>query len=491
MAIVNMETNMNINRVAQALLLSAAVFMAGVTTSSAQGDGYSPRSTGMGRTFIASARGLDAIGMNPANLALADRGTSVTFTIVPPVGVRLSSNFFTLDLYNTYFTGVDSLDRNGKPTGTMVGRKLTDADKTAILGRMDDGMSTLDMSVNAMEFGAAIHAGSFGIGFSVSDHIGVSVGLPDSYLKFAFFGLDSVGSRYDFGKTAIRSLWYREYNLSTGVLLPIETSSLRNVAIGVGVKVVKGFNYIATTRNNSRLVSTASSDSMSITGIADIELVHAGIPLDSTASKNIMAPGGSGIGFDVGISAEVSGGIRVAAGVLNLGSIHWSGPNTRKIVNTGSYSWSASKYDRAELERVKRSVDSAFTSNETAAGDFSSPLPSSVHIGTSIDMKQVWEQFPLPVNLAADVHFGLNDEPGNFASTLVGLGAELDLLNGWLPIRMGVLLGGREKILWSGGIGLHFGNTFDLDLATESLTILSAPDAVKTVSFDIAMKVRI
>jgi hypothetical protein len=486
-----MHTMTNVMTGMNTTVLAVLLCIAGFSTAAAQSDGYSARSTGMARTFTASSRGLDALGMNPANLALTDRGTSVAFTIVPPVGVRLSSNFFSLDLYNTYFTGVDSLDANGNSTGKKVGRKLTDADKQTILGMMEDGMSHTDVSVNAMEFGAVVHSGSFGIGFSVNDHIGVSLDVPESYMKFAFYGLDTAGSQYNFGQTSVRSLWYREYNLSTGVMLPIETKAIRSVAVGVGFKIVKGFNYIATNRNNTRLVSTALSDSMSVTGIADIEVLHAGIPLDSTAADNIMNPGGSGFGLDVGLSAEVFRGIRVAASVLNIGSIAWSGPNTRKIVNAGSYTWRASKYDKAELDRVKESVDSIFTSNETAADGFSSPLPTSLHLGTSINMRQVSEQFPLPLNLAADVHFGMNDTPGNYASTLLGLGAELDLCNGWLPVRMGVLMGGHEKILWSGGVGFHFWNSFDLDLATESLSILTAPNSFKTGSFSMAMKIRI
>jgi hypothetical protein len=471
--------------------LMAIMMAAGVSTAFSQSDGFSARSTGMARTFTASSRGLDALGMNPANLALSDRGSSVEFTIVPPVGIRLSSNFLSLDLYNNYFAGVDSLDRNGNPTGKLVGRKWTEADKTAILGRMENGMANIDMNVSAMLFGAVVHAGSFGIGFSVSDHIGVAVGIPDSYMKFAFYGLDTAGSQYNFAQTSLNSLWYREYNLSTGVLLPIETKVLNNVAIGVGVKMIKGFNYISTIRNNSRLVSTAMSESMSITGTADLEVQHAGIPLDSTAAENIMNPGGTGLGFDFGLSGQVFHGIRFAAGVLNVGSIRWSGPNNRRIVNTGSYSWAASKYDQAELDRVKTSIDSVFTSRETAGEDFSSQLPTSVHIGTSVDLRQVAEAFPLPLNLAADVHFGLNDVPGNYIGTLVGLGAELNLFNGWLPLRMGVLLGGRDKFLWSGGVGFHFFNSFDLDLATESLSILTAPTMAKTGSFSMAMKVRI
>jgi hypothetical protein len=483
--------NMNGTMSMSKIMMVTVLWMAGMSTALAQGDGYSARSIGMARTFAASSRGLDAIGLNPANLALTDHGTSVTFTLVPPVGLSLSSNFFNLDLYNNYFTGVDSLDANGSPTGKKVGRKWTEADKRAILGRMDNGMSYTDLNVNAMLFGAVVHAGSFGIGFSVNDHVGVALDLPDSYLQFAFYGLDSAGSRYNFGQTAMRSLWYREYNLSTGVMLPIETKAFHDVAVGVGLKMVQGFNYISTVRNNSSLSSTPMSDSMSVTGVFDLEAIRAGLPMDSTTAKSLMTPGGKGFGLDLGVSAQVFRGIRVAASVLNIGSINWSGPNTKRLTGNATYSWSASKYDQAELDRVKDSVNKIFTPVTTPEASLSTPLPTSLHAGTSIDMQQFLENFPVPLNLAADVHFGLNDQPGNYASTLVGLGAELELLNGWLPIRMGVLMGGREKILWSGGVGIHFWRAVDLDLATESMSTVLMPNSFKTGSFCMAMKVRI
>ncbi|HLP16827.1 MAG TPA: DUF5723 family protein [Bacteroidota bacterium] len=471
-------------------VIAAVLLVAGTTAAVAQSDGYSARTIGMARTFTASSRGFDALGLNPANLAFSDPSTTVSFTLVPPVGVRLSSDFFSLDLYNTYFTGEDSLDANGKPTGTRIGKKLTQADKDAILGRMENGLSHTDLNVNAMLFGLVVNAGSFGIGVSVSDHVGLSLTVPDTYLKFAFNGIDTAGSQYNFGQTAVRSLWYREYNVSAGVLLPIETKSIRNVSAGVGVKVIQGFNYISTARNNSRLVTTALSDSMSITAVSDLEALYGGIPLDSTAGDNILKPGGRGMGFDIGVSAEVFSGIRVAASMLNIGSITWSG-NTKRIVNQGSYSWRASKYDQAELDRVKDDIDSVFTSKKTDGGEFSTKLPTSLHAGASIEMQKFVNGFPVPLQLAADVHFGLNDEPGNFSSTLLGLGAELDLLNGWIPLRTGVLIGGNDKLLWSAGIGFHFWNSFDLDVATESMSILARPNSFRTGSVILAMKVRI
>jgi hypothetical protein len=140
---------------------------------------------------------------------------------------------------------------------------------------------------------------------------------------------------------------------------------------------------------------------------------------------------------------------------------------------------------------MKNEVDSIFTSKATNAGEISSPLPTSLNLGASFEMQKFIAGFPVPLNLAADVHIGLNDVPTNYSSALIGFGAELDLLNGWLPVRTGILLGGREKFLWTAGVGLHFWNSFDLDLATENMSMVTAPNSIKAVSAILAMKVRI
>ena len=90
------------------------------TTSFAGGDKYSPRLVGMGRAFTAFSRGLDAVGVNPANLALNDRDATITINLAP-VGFSIGSDLINLQIYNDYFTGVVD-----PATGDRVAKFLTD-----------------------------------------------------------------------------------------------------------------------------------------------------------------------------------------------------------------------------------------------------------------------------------------------------------------------------------------------------------------------------
>lgn len=78
-----------------------------ISISYAGGDRTNLQGVGMARTFTAVARGIDAVGVNPANLGYLDRGT-VTFNILN-FGIHGGSDFWNQEIYTKYFTG----DENG------------------------------------------------------------------------------------------------------------------------------------------------------------------------------------------------------------------------------------------------------------------------------------------------------------------------------------------------------------------------------------------
>ena len=83
------------------LLVISLIQTAGAT------DRTSLRSLGMGRTAVASSRGTDAIGINPANIAIPDIG-HFNLSLVN-TNFRISTELFTYDIYQKYFTDVQAL----------------------------------------------------------------------------------------------------------------------------------------------------------------------------------------------------------------------------------------------------------------------------------------------------------------------------------------------------------------------------------------------
>ena len=186
--------------------------------------------------------GLEAVGTNPANLVLPHSGSgtqyirhkmkaaasddstaqdsvesyeairdtppSATFSIIPMLGVSIGSDFINYDIYQQYFTGIDS-------AGTRVSRYLTDDDKNTILGVFPNGVAETHTDVDLRLFGLTLHQDFLGdMAFTVTDRVSLNIDIPKDYARFAFFGLDSLGSTYDFGGTNIRGWWLRDYAVS-------------------------------------------------------------------------------------------------------------------------------------------------------------------------------------------------------------------------------------------------------------------------------------
>ncbi len=80
--------------VAGILLLSLGI----VSPALGGGERTNIQGMGMARTFVATSRGLDAVGINPANLASPDESL-ITFGLMP-LGMHIGSDFMHLGLYN-------------------------------------------------------------------------------------------------------------------------------------------------------------------------------------------------------------------------------------------------------------------------------------------------------------------------------------------------------------------------------------------------------
>ncbi|MEI7907649.1 MAG: hypothetical protein WCI84_09875, partial [Bacteroidota bacterium] len=142
--------------------------------------------------------------------------------------------------------------------------------------------------------------------------------------------------------------------------------------------------------------------------------------------------------------------------------------------------------DKENQQKLK----DAFKGRTVDTTGFEFDLPTAVHVGAAVQMDDVFDAIPFRWLVAVDGHFGLNEIGGNTKLPQFSIGTELDPVAGWLPLRTGVILGGRERFAWSAGFGFHIANTFDIDFATQSLAILSNPTTFRTGSFTMGMRLR-
>ncbi|HLE33981.1 MAG TPA: DUF5723 family protein [Bacteroidota bacterium] len=457
------------------LVLSAAVL------SAQTGDRSAVRGIGMARTVNGISRGIDAIGVNPANLALPDRGNGTIAFL--PFAVQISSDLIPYEIYQEYFTGVPLAD------GSRGARHLTDADKHRIISEMKSGLGSTRMDFELMLFGMAARIGtSTGAGFSIKDHIGAEIVLPSDYFRFYFFGLDSSGSHYTFDGTSVSGRWWREYNFSAGFELTSPVPMVKRLFAGVGVKIAQGFGVAETERYRASLVSA-------LTGInqyrADFNLDYlvrrSGV--DFMNEKNeagvtpFPRPAGTGIGFDLGVAAEIRGlGFHLA--LTNLGSIRWR----HNIVETyGSYDMSI---DDPFTQANQDTIETAVRGRNRPGGEFSTSMPAVLRFGVAASGEKIpWlKAVPGEIEIAFDYTQGLNSSLGNTTRPRFSLGAEYRIIP-FLPLRTGMSLGGGDRFRWAAGFGLDF-YAVSLDVATENLGMLFFPNDLTMLSIAAGLKIR-
>jgi hypothetical protein len=450
-------------------VLSFGVIGAMVPSGTFAGDQTNIRGLGMARTSVAAARGLDAIGINPANLALPDDGT-VTLSLMP-VGVSVGSDFMTYGLYNKFFTGVPS------PTG-RVAKNLSESDKQELLDAFPGGIGRIGADAEARPLGLAIRFGrSTTFAITTTERLSATASIPASYAKFLLEGM-TPGSAYDFGGAKGSVAWTRQYALTAGFNLPAVTF-LRNWSGGVSVKLVHGFGYAAVTRDNTWL-STGSN------GVLDANIDIAGVSSHADMEHSpFPAPAGSGIGVDIGFSAEVNDFLIAAVSVTDIGSLRWDG-DVKEVYGRGRL-----HLDDPTNSAQRDLLENAVTGDTRPGGAFTVGLPTTLRMGVQAELKDVpWvkEFFHGEMTAACDYTQGFSDFPGSSRVGRISLGLEYRPWQ-FLPIRTGVGFGGEDRFDFALGFGLKIW-VFQLDFASDNIGWLFTHDSFSRGSLGVGLTLK-
>jgi len=447
------------------------------------GDFSNIRGVGMGRTMNAASTGTDAIGINPANIAIPDIGK---FTLsLAPIGVMVHTELFSYGTYMDYFTGVAG------PDGKRISRPLTEEDKNTILSPMPD-LPRTNTRVETMWFGLTFqHPVIGGIGFAVIDRLGASVALSKDFFRMAAFGLDSLGSQYKFDGTDLSAWWYREYTLSYGHKLSFKPRFVKDLYAGISIKFLRGRGIFTTDRQNSSFGNyPTGSDQYALRGNFNFLTRRAGVDFfgdtSNSSIKDILFsdPAGKGIGFDIGISSEVRSGLRVALSMTDIGSIRW---DKNAFESTGGGLVDVSGIYGAMGDTLKNAVKGS----TKALTSFKTTLPTALRLGAEMDAKQFkfFKFIPGKLLLAFDYTQGLNNSLGNTTIPRFSLGAEYRVIR-FIPIRTGLAVGGGDGVHWALGTGFN-SHYFSLDIATENFGMFFVPKSFRMVSFSLGMKIRV
>jgi hypothetical protein len=391
-------------------LAAAAAFLLIPSVLPAQ---LTARGIGMGGAYTALARGVHAPDWNPANLGLPDN-PSFSMTIVS-VGVGVENNSLTLGLYNQY--AVDS---------------YWDPDEVAnLLNQIpDDG---LEADVTAAVRVLSFSAGRFALTMGVD--AGVNVRLDKTFFNIPLQGT-RLNTIYSFGNTRASGLGIAKIGLSFAQ--PVEVDFAKAFSLGATLHF-DGGGY---GRSEKADVSFSTMDY--------------GIDLngDYEAKYGLCM---NGLGLDAGAAAQMNDKWTLSLGFKNLiGSVQWN----KKVEQAFGY-FHGDSIDALNIDDIKKDssgsyikespfIDSTWTVKDQA---FSTHLPVEMRAGAAYrDGDAV---------ITIDYAQGFEDGPWTTTRPRVAVGTEWRKI-GWLPLRMGAVMGGRTGFGTSVGFGLRLGS-FCLD----------------------------
>jgi Family of unknown function (DUF5723) len=446
------------------------------------GDLSNIRGVGMGRTINASSRGVDALGINPANIAIPDQGN---FNLnLAPFGIRVSTELLNYGLYQDYFTGVDSV-------GKRWPKRLEPADINKILSQMPELPKTrveAEMMLGGVSYQNPIVGG---IGFAIIDHAGAITTVSKDLFRMAAFGLDSTGSSYVFNGTDATAWWYREYNLSYGRKLPVDIKFLEDLYAGIGIKIIQGYGISQSINQKSSFGNypdPANPTQYTLRGNIDFLATHAGTDFmneNSHISASLFPPPvGKGTGFDIGLSGELINGVRVAVSVTDIGKITWD-KNVIESYGGGAINITGASNNLADTLK-------SIVKGKTRPGEaFDTNLPTALRLGFATEASEIpgLNFLPGKLVLAFDYLQGFNESLGNTTKSRFSLGTEYRVFP-ILPLRTGLAFGGGDKMRWAFGFGLDF-HYFSLDFASDNFGMVFIPKSFQTVSFSFGMKIRV
>lgn len=400
---------------------------------------------GMAFAHTAAARGIDAVGINPAGLALPSPGT-VQLALFP-VAVHAGSEFLTYGLYTEYFTGIDT------DTG-RVGRTLSDTDKERILAGFTEDAPHMRLDAEARLLGASLRLSGIGaFALTMTDVASVSADMPRDLARFVLYG-NTPGSDYTFDAASLRAVWHREYALTYAGAVP----GLRGAAAGLSLKLVHGFGAYEVDRMNVRL----ATDQMGVlTGDVDVRYRSAGgLSLDG-GPELFPGPAGSGFGVDAGFTMQAGSALTLGVAVMDLGSIRWTGSVRETVADT------VLVVDEPLREDQRRAIEQVLEGRTQEGGSFSTPLPGRIRLGAAMRVDQLIGM-PGELLVCADLEQGFRAGAAGTLTPRAALGAEYRPVH-WLPLRTGVSAGGTDGV----NLGLGFGvdlDTVELAVASENAT---------------------
>jgi len=366
------------------------------------------RALGMGGAYTALARGVHAPDWNPANLGLPDNPKlSMSFV---SAGAQISNNSFTQGMYNKY-----------------VGKELSSGDVADILSSIPD---------NGLRFGVrgtarllSFSTGKFAM--TLGCDFGTYGTLEKDIFELIFKG-NELDKMYRFDHIDASGEGIGLIGFSYGDQVQVEFADI--FTVGGSLNLLYGLGYAKIEKADFSVITKDS-----------------GFDLHGDYEARTAAMSDMGWGLTVGAAAKMDEKLTLSMSLTNLlGNMSWS--NNVELARGFIDADSVTVLDFDESGEDDLVADSSWTED---ADRFSSRLPIQMRLGA------LYEEGDFV--MTADYSQGFRTTAWTNTTPQFAFGTEWRKVS-WLPLRMGVLLGGQLGFGTSFGLGVRPGG-FVWDLA--------------------------
>jgi hypothetical protein len=373
--------------------------------------GFNAVGLGMGNAFGAVARGVDAFAWNPANLALTYENRLELNLI--GFNLNAANSALSIDDYKRYFTE----EGHGGHWDEQEIEELLDLIP-------EDG---LDANGDAHANVLGLLFGRYGLSIQ---GIGKSLGvIPKSMLELSLKGNQEQFKEFSF--TSFDGDGFSAAKLSLSLSHPIEFKKFfKEFGIGLNANYYMGVAVVEVTQAEGSLITTEEA----IVSTMDV--------------VSRTGQGGSGFGFDLGAAGKINDDWTVSMVLKNMfAGITWT-QNLEQNRTTFTV-------DSITIDNFGE-LDSAVTTTTTSIGEFRTTLPLVFHFGIAYDVRE-------NLKVALDVEQAFGNNLGYSDKAQIAIGAEYKPTR-FVPLRMGMTIGGKYKYMFGLGLGIHVGFV-NLDLA--------------------------
>lgn len=465
-------------------VLSTLVFAQGFGSSGA----LDARNIALGGTNANSARGVYAIGVNPANLVISQDHKVELSTVIPFPSINISAgnDFISLNDYKYFFTGVKS------ENGSINGRYLDNAEKNKFLNLFDHGsMINTNIGTNLLSFTIYPSKEIGAFGFAIQDWTSAQASLPKEVFELLLFG-NEPGKTFNLNDLEVQAWYLRNYSLTySRDLSEYFPDAFNFFSAGVTFKMVQGLFYAGVDRINTTL-ETQNDYDIKVNG--DSRMLVASSPSfgvvydfesdDVSRDSNVGLfndPAGSGIGVDFGFYAELNKAWSIAFAVTDLGSINWE-KGLAEYTSNGEFLLQ----DITDSDLID-SLSNAITGEGNYTSSFRTSLSTAMKIGVGLKLDKILKtNFPGQLNLELNYNQGFNKMPANTTTERISLGAEWIPI-GWFKVRTGLSVGGYDNFNWAFGLGFDSG-ILDFDFATAYTNSIFDGNNAKRLGFALSSK---